>query len=299
MHAADAAGSHIVAPMPSLELPTHALAYETRGDGDPILLLGGSGEPMLAWELCGLVDALVEVGHHVVWYAARGVAPSGCPPLPWSVTSMAEDAGALLDHLGIEACTGIGYSLGGFTLEELTRREPDRISRAVLVASAGSKGTVREAWNDADQAFVERLGEIPAQFSRLMTLMTSLGGPELVDPELTADWWEMLADQQDLWAPPHGEVGQAQVAKSWTDRGSTIGFAWPDVPAAVVYFEHDSLFPPSEAEHVASHLGNALVEIVPGTGHAGLFNQPAATIDVLLRILRTLAPAPPSGRRGR
>lgn len=280
-----------MADVPRLELSTHSLAYETRGQGAPILLLGGSGEPMVAWELCGLVDALVEVGHRVVWYAARGVAPSGCPPLPWSVTSMAEDASALLDHLGIDTCTGIGYSLGGFTLEELTRREPDRIAAAVLLASAGGAGvagTVRDAWIDAETTFVAELGEIPPGFSRLMTLMTSLGGPEILNPDLAAQWWDLLADLPEQWAPPHGEVGQAQVAKSWTDRGSTTGRAWPEVPTALVYFEYDPLFPPGEAEGVASHLGNALVEIVPGTGHAGLFNQSAATIDTLLRVLRTL-----------
>ncbi len=277
-----------MAAVPTLELSTHSLVYETRGEGSPVLLLGGSGEPMVAWELCGLVDALVDVGHRVIWYAARGVAPSGCPPLPWSVTEMADDALALLDHLHVDTCTGIGYSLGGFTLQELTRREPERVAGAVLVASAGSRGTVREAWNDADEAFVERLGEIPVQFSRLMTLMTSLGGPELVDAGLVAEWWDLLADQQAQWAAPHGEVGQAQVAKSWTDRGSTTSRPWPEVPAAIVCFEYDALFPPKEAEQVASHLGNALVEVVPGTGHAGLFNQSAATIEALLRILRAM-----------
>lgn len=279
--------------MPVLELPTHVLAYETRGetsgDGPPVLLLGGSGEPMVAWEFSGLVDALVASGRQVVWYAARGVAPSGCPPLPWTVTSMAQDAAALLDHLGIEACAAIGYSLGGFTLEELVRREPQRISAAVLVASAGGGGgTVRQAWNEVDHAFVERLGEIPAPFSRLMTLMTSLGGPELLDAGLVAEWWELLGDQDDQWAAPHGEVGQAQVAKSWTDQGGTTALAWPGVPAGLLYFEHDVLFPPAEADEVAVHLGGARVEVVPGTGHAGLFNAAEATTGALLRLLDSL-----------
>ncbi|MCZ4500337.1 MAG: putative non-heme bromoperoxidase BpoC [Marmoricola sp.] len=276
-----------MALVPTLELPSHALAYEIRGEGPAVLLLGGSGEPMLAWELCGLVDALVATGRTVVWYAARGVLPSGCPPLPWSVTSMAEDASALMEHLGIDAYTGIGYSLGGFTLEELAHREPHRLTRAVLVASAGvaGAGTVREAWNAADATFARSHGEIPAQFSRLMTLMTSLGGPELTDPVLVAQWWELLADQQDQWAPPYGEVGQAQVATSWTEAGSTTGRPWPGVPAALAYFEHDVLFPPSEAAAVAAHLGGAAVEIVPGTGHAGLFSQPAATTAALVRLL--------------
>ena len=273
--------------MPTLELPTHALAHETRGEGPAVLLLGGSGEPMIAWELCGLVDALVASGRRVVWYAARGVLPSGCPPLPWSVASMAQDALALVDHLGLETFAGIGYSLGGFTLEELARREPDRLTGALLVASAGAAGTgtVRDAWNAADAALARDHGEIPPELSRLMTLMTSLGGPELTDQQLVAEWWELLADQQDQWAFPHGEVGQAQVATSWAEGGSTTGRPWPGVPAGLVYFEHDALFPPGEAASVAPHLGGAAVEIIPGTGHAGLFNQAAATTAALVRLL--------------
>lgn len=275
--------------MPVVELPTHSLAYESRGDGDPILLLGGSGEPMEAWEFSGLVDALVGAGHRVIWYAARGVKPSGCPPLPWSVTSMAEDAAALLDDLGIESCIGIGYSLGGFTLEELVRRHPGRISRAVLIASAGAsgggRGTLSAAWHDADHDLIDRLGEIPASFTRLITLMTSLGGPELVDVGVVSDWWELLGDGSELWAAPHGEVGQSQACKSWTDRGGSAALPWPDVPAAIVSFEFDALFPPGEAAQIAHHLGDAHVEVVPGAGHAGLFTQPSATIAAVLRAL--------------
>src|SRR5690349_13118267 len=157
--------------MPSLDLPTHTLAYETRGDGPAVLLLGGSGEPMLAWDFSGLVDALVAAGYRVVWYAARGVLPSGCPPLPWSVTSMAEDASALLDHLGIEHCSAIGYSLGGFTLEELARREPDRIGAAVLMASAGGTGAVFRTLIDAERSLLERHGELPVEFTTPTTLL--------------------------------------------------------------------------------------------------------------------------------
>ncbi len=276
--------------MPSLELPTHSLAYETRGNGPTILLLGGSGEPMIAWELCGLVDALVDAGHHVIWYAARGVLPSGCPPLPWSLAQMADDALALLDHLNVDRCIGIGYSLGGFTLEELVRREPPRVAAAMLIASAGAgaggSATIREAFIDAENSFAESLGEVPVSFSRLMTLLTALGGPELTDAKLVAEWWELLGHQRSQWADPHGEVGQAQVAKDWTSQGSTTTRPWPrDVDSALVYFENDPLFPPAEAPQVVEHLGNALVEVVPRTGHAGLMNESARTIQAIMRIL--------------
>jgi pimeloyl-ACP methyl ester carboxylesterase len=57
------------------------------------------------------------------------------------------------------------------------------------------------------------------------------------------------------------------------------------VPAAIVCFEFDALFPPVEAARVAGHLGEAHVEVVPGTGHAGLFTQPSATVAAVLRAL--------------
>lgn len=281
--------------MPILHLPTHDITYDLRGEGSPVLLLGGSGEPMIAWEFCGLVDALVESGHQVIWYAARGVAPSGCPPLPWTVGSMAEDALALLDGLGIGAALGVGYSLGGFTLEELIHRAPHRISGAVLLASAGAReskaGVIREAFISAENACAERWGEVPREFSRLTTLMTCLGGVELTDPELVSQWWDMLAHQHDQWAQPHGEVGQAQVALSWVTSGSSTGRAWPAVPTTLIHFEHDPLFPPSEAPLVASVLGNAEVQVVPGAGHGGLLTRPGPTIAVILDALGTLIDA--------
>lgn len=272
--------------MAVLELSTHRLAYETRGVGQPVLLLGGSGEPMVAWEMSGLIDVLVGAGHRVIWYAARGVVPSGCPPLPWSVAEMAEDAAALLTHLGVESCIAIGYSLGGFTVEELARRDPNCIDLAILMGSAGTSGTIREAFIDAENAFAAELGRVPRKFSRLMTLMTALGGPALTDERLVDQWWELLAHQESQWAPPHGEVGQAQVARSWVELGSTVGRPWPaSVAVALVHFEYDVLFPPSQAYAMTEHLRDPRVEVVPGAAHAGLLTHPEATSRAILRLL--------------
>ncbi len=272
--------------MPTVTLPDHELAYASRGEGEPVLLLGGSGEPMLAWELSGLIDALVESGRRVVWYAARGVRPSGCPPLPWSIDDLADDAVALLDHLGIERCTAIGYSLGGFTAEALARRAPDRLSRAVLMGSAGEAGTIRDAFIAAENSLADRYGEVPVEFSRLMTLITVLGGPELLDEGTVSQWWELLAHQQDQWAVPHGEVGQSQAAASWRAAGSTTGLPWPRaVGVGMLFFEHDCLFPPAVADRLAAHLGADAVEVVDGAGHGGLMTRSESTVAALLRLV--------------
>lgn len=278
--------------MPTLELTTHTLSYERRGHGPPLLLLGGSGEPMIAWEMCGLVDALIAEGWSVIWYSARGVQPSGCPPLPWTLSSMADDAVALIDHLKVDHCSAIGYSLGGFTLEELARAYPDRIDGAILMGSAGAPGgRVREGFIHAENHFARDHGQIPPHFTRLMTLMTALGGPELTDTDSINTWWELLSAQQDQWAEPHGEIGQAQVAQDWLHAGCTTNAPWPpEVPVGLVCFEHDAMFPPQEIPALARHLGHECpVRIVPGTGHAGLMSQPQPTTQALIDILEKIA----------
>lgn len=269
-----------------LPLADHDLAYQVRGEGPPVLLLGGSGEPMVAWELSGLVDRLVAAGRTVVWYAARGVVPSGCPPLPWSVDDLASDAIALAEHLGIAGCDAIGYSLGGFTLEALVRRRPDLVGHAVLMASAGTRRVVRDAVIDTENALVERYGEVPAEVSRLVTLMTALGGAELLDEERLAEWWALLAHQRDQWAAPHGEQGQAQAARSWSGAGGSARGPWPaEVRTSVVCFESDVLFPPDEAREVAAVVGASHVAVVPEAGHGGLVTRPDLTVPVLLELV--------------
>ena len=72
--------------MPEITLDDVTLAYDVFGDpdGDPVVLIGGCGQPALAWQV-GVVPALVAAGYRVVTFDNRGVAPSSSPPAPYSV----------------------------------------------------------------------------------------------------------------------------------------------------------------------------------------------------------------------
>ena len=94
--------------MPTLDLDSHQIEYQRQGQGTPVLLLGGSGEPMIAWEISGLVQHLVSAGHEVIWYSARGVRPSSRPSLPWTLDDLADDAIAFMDHLTKECFAAVG-----------------------------------------------------------------------------------------------------------------------------------------------------------------------------------------------
>ena len=58
--------------MPELQLGDVGIAYEVFGEGEPVVLVCGCGQPALSWKL-QLVPLLVEAGYQVVTFDNRGM----------------------------------------------------------------------------------------------------------------------------------------------------------------------------------------------------------------------------------
>ena len=97
--------------MPNALVNGMTIDYSTAGDGPPVLLICGTGQPADLW--FAQVTDLAAAGHTVITFDNRGCGRSEAPPAPYSVTGMAADTAALIEHLGLGPCDVIGYSLGG------------------------------------------------------------------------------------------------------------------------------------------------------------------------------------------
>src|SRR5688572_22810475 len=122
--------------MPEATVNGVRLAYEVHGEGEPVLLICGTGQPAFSWTL-HQVPALTAAGYQVVTFDNRGVAPSEEPEGPYTVEGMADDAAALIEHLGIGPCRVAGYSLGALIAQELALARPELVRSAVLMATMG------------------------------------------------------------------------------------------------------------------------------------------------------------------
>lgn len=125
--------------MPSFQSDGVSIAYWDEGQGDPILLIHGfASNAGTNWVDPGWVQALVADGRRVIALDNRGHGQSEklYEPERYGAPIMAEDARALLDHLGIERADVMGYSMGARISAFLVLKYPERV-RSVIFAGLG------------------------------------------------------------------------------------------------------------------------------------------------------------------
>ena len=125
--------------MPTFNSGGVTIAYETAGEGPPILLIHGfASTGRVNWWDAGWVKTLVDSGRLVVTFDHRGHGQSEklYDPALYPAAEMAEDARRLLDHLAIPEADVMGYSMGARVAAFLVINHPQRVRRAVFAGLA-------------------------------------------------------------------------------------------------------------------------------------------------------------------
>jgi len=108
------------------------LYYEVHGNGEPLLLLHGFSGSSQDW----LASKAAWGGQfQLILPDLRGHGRSSALAKPFRHDEAAMDILALLDHLAIDACKGVGISGGGNVLLHMATKQPERIKAMVLVSA--------------------------------------------------------------------------------------------------------------------------------------------------------------------
>jgi pimeloyl-ACP methyl ester carboxylesterase len=98
-----------------------SLNYERRGNGEPLLLIHGTGSHWRAWE--PVLDALAEerevIAVDLPGHGGSPVAPAGTPPTAEGFARLV--SAFLAEELGIESAHVAGNSMGGWAALELAK----------------------------------------------------------------------------------------------------------------------------------------------------------------------------------
>ena len=108
--------------------------YTLDGRGESVVLLHGWGSS--SQSLAG-VAASLQTTFRVLSLDLPGFGWSQPPPEAWGTAEYTTHVLAMLDQAGISRAALVGHSFGGRIAISLAVRQPERVSRLVLVASSG------------------------------------------------------------------------------------------------------------------------------------------------------------------
>ena len=201
------------------------LSYEIDGDGPAVVLLHGFvADSYINWVRPGVVGRVTAAGYRAIALDQRGHGMSDKPhdPAAYADGAMLNDARALLDHLEIERCAMVGYSMGAMNTLRLLASGEERIRAAILGGIGGSllqareggteilaeameaedKSTITNAFAKSFRDFADLTKGDRKAFAALQRQpRTAIEGIEAVDVPvlvLVGDNDPMIGDPQDL-----------------------------------------------------------------------------------------------------
>lgn len=234
------------------------IAYEIRGDGEPLVLVHGLAYDRFGW---GRLPDLLAEQFRVVLLDNRGVGESDAPPGPYTVREMAEDVVRVLDEAGIERTHLLGVSLGGYIAQEVALSWPERIERLVLCSTAVG-GPSAVPMPESTQRVFATYPTMEREAGLRMFVENSLGERGVRElPELVEEIFRYR-----LGHAPTVEAWAAQAAAGATyvndDRVAQIS-----APTLVIAGDADVVVDPRNARLLAEAIPGARLELVPDRGH--------------------------------
>jgi pimeloyl-ACP methyl ester carboxylesterase len=262
--------------MPKVQVNGIEMYYETKGAGQPLLLIAGFACDHTIWSQ---VVAILASEYRVVVFDNRGVGQTAAPDTPCSIRQMAEDAAGLLDAIGLSPVHVAGHSMGGLIAQELALAHPEQIQTLMLLSSCARV-------DERGKAIIESWGELPRLVDPTTGARLSL--PWVYTNALFATPGaieEIIAQIVANPFPPsaQGIYGQSR-AISRCDTSGRLGAI--DCPTLVLVGSEDILLPVPFAEQLARGIRGAELVVLGKTGHGLLIESPDAVATTLLDFLR-------------
>ncbi len=253
--------------MPSTQIDGRRFAWSELGEGPPLVLVNGYAASSADWDPT-FVAALART-FTLVCPDNRGAGDSELgDPDDLTVDAMVDDVDALIDELGLGRPALAGWSMGGYVVQRLALRSPQRASAIALLATGpgGGAGVPAEpyVWDQlTDHSSTPR-----EQASRLIALLF----PPDVAPAIDAQFGELVADARAAF-PPQTLAAQERVLAAWQlEPQPAPGQDAP--PALVISGELDVIAPPGNADALAALWPETQVERIAGGGHAFMAQDP-------------------------
>jgi non-heme chloroperoxidase len=236
------------------------------GSGPPVVLLHGWALSHEVWDRS--VYSLVTQGFRAIAVDLRGHGRSSQPFTGYDVQRLGADVVALIEGLGLERVTLVGWSLGGLTAFRVAAVRPDLVAKLVLVCSNGVAASRQPglpfgaAAADVEEAVLaaELTDRVASRESQIRSAV------QKGMPESTVQWLLSLTMRVPSWAGRgclHTLLNTDQV-----DDAATL-----EPPLVQIVGEFDPILSKRAAAWLIDRVPVARQLHVEGSGHFPMFEN--------------------------
>src|SRR3954453_23525659 len=284
--------------------PELNIYYEDMGDQNhpPVLLIMGLGAQLLLWRK-GFCEKLVNQGLRVIRYDNRDVGLSskvtgrhtgakllprmvrsflGKPnPAVYTLEDLADDAAALLDHLGIDRAHIVGASMGGMIAQIFAARFPQRTKTLGVIFSSNNQLLLPPPGPQQLRALLQRPADstqeaIVDNAVRVATIIGSPGYPRREE--------QLRADAPEGYERAYYPAGIARHFAAVLGSGSLLRYDRQiTAPTVVIHGKADRLMRPFGGRAIAHAIKGARLVLIDGMAH----DLPEEVWDQLVGELKT------------
>jgi pimeloyl-ACP methyl ester carboxylesterase len=246
-------------------LTRQGLWVDERGNGPPVLLIAGLGDPAEAWTF---QQEELSARYRTIAFDNRGVGRSPLPATPLTVEGMADDAATILDELGIDQADIVGFSGGSVTAQELALRHPDKVRSLVLVGTFGKGDPYFDA---VIRMFTWMMDQAPTPHAFVEAFYLWIYTAQAYENGFVKQLIE------DALAFPHQQSLESmhQQLDAWAHHNTLDRLDRVAAPTLVIAGGKDLVCPPRLGKAVADAIPGAQFEEWPEAAHQPFQEEPA------------------------
>jgi 3-oxoadipate enol-lactonase len=244
-----------------------SIHFRSDGEGPRLLFISGTGGDLR--NKPSVLESPLTKLFEVLAYDQRGLGQTSVPEGPYSMADYADDAAALLAHVGWASCLVMGVSFGGMVAQELAIRHGERVERLVLACtSSGGAGGPSFPLHELSALRGEERVE------RQIRLMDTRW--DAARQASRHEEWDALVKVMSAYLTDHGESFGARLqleARSHHDSWDRLGEI--ACPTLVCGGRFDGIAPPENSERLAQRIPGSELALFDG-GHGFLWQDHAA-----------------------
>ncbi|MBF8006542.1 alpha/beta hydrolase [Pseudomonas brenneri] len=227
-----------------------------------------------------IIDGLAK-NRRVIITDYRGIGGSG-GAAPLTVGEMADDGIGFIRALGLDKVDLLGFSLGGFVVQDIALKAPERVHRLILTGTGPAGG-----------AGIDNVGSVtwPLMIKGLLTLrdpkfylfFTRTANGQRAASEYLQRLKERRQDR-DKGPTPRAFLRQLKAITAW-GKQAPQALGRLQMPTLIANGDNDIMVPTVNSLELAKRIPNAQLILYQDAGHGSIFQYPTDFVAKALAFL--------------